>query len=76
MVPWGQRGLELQETCFTFADIHVDPLVHEVYYLQVIPQHPLDPRVPGFQGCQEFQLHREHEVYLQEPFFKACLGML
>ena len=73
----GARGaLSSRRTCFTFVYIHVNPLVHEVYYLQVISQHPLDPRVPGFQGCQEFQLHREHEVYLQEPFFRACLGML
>ena len=53
VVPWGHWGLELQEDLLHLC-IHVDPLVHEVHYLQVIPQHPLDPRVPGFQGCQEF----------------------
>ena len=56
VVPWGHWGLELQEDLLHLC-IHVDPLVHEVHYFQVIPQYPLDPRVPGFQGCQEFQLH-------------------
>ena len=56
VVPWGHWGLELQEDLLHLC-IHVDPLVHEVHYFQVIPQYPLDPRVQGFQGCQEFQLH-------------------
>ena len=33
-------------------------------YFQVLKQHPLNPRVPGFQAV------------LQKPFFRACLGML
>ena len=56
VVPWGHWGLELQEDLLHLC-IHVDPLVHEVHYFQVIPQYPPDPRVQGFQGCQEFQLH-------------------
>ena len=63
VVPWGQRGLELQEDLLHLC-IHVDPLVHKVPLFPVIPQHPLDPWVPGFQAV------------LQRPFFRACLGML
>ena len=58
---WATGALSSRRTCFTFVYIHVDSLVHEVYYFQVIPQHPLDPRVPGFQGV------------LQKPFFKGLL---
>ena len=35
----------------------------EVYYFQEIPQHPLDSRVLGFQGCREFQLHNTEYIY-------------
>ena len=37
VVPWGHWGLELQEDLLHLC-IHVDPLVHEVHYFQVIPQ--------------------------------------
>ena len=63
VVPWGHWGLELQEDLLHLC-IHVDPLVHEVHYFQVIPPYSPDPRVPGFQGV------------LQRPFFRVCLGML
>ena len=49
------RVLEFQEDLLHLC-IHVDPLVHEVHYFQVIPQHPLNPRVPEFQAV------------LQKPF--------
>ena len=56
------RDLVLQEDLRHLC-IHVYPWVLEVYYFQEIPQHPLDSRVLGFQGCREFQLHNTEYIY-------------
>ena len=42
---------------------HVDPWVLEVHNFQVIQQHPLDPRVPGFPGHREFQEHISQSLH-------------
>ena len=62
VVPWGQQDLVLQEDLLHLC-IHVYPWVLKVYYFQVIPQHPLDSRVLGIQGCREFQLHNTEFIY-------------
>ena len=63
MVPWGQRGLELQEDLLHLC-IHVDPLVHEVPLFPGDHAAPAGPAGPGIPGS------------FAEGIFRACLGIL
>ena len=62
VVRWGLWGLWLQEDLH-HPCTHVDPWGLEVHNFQVIPQHQVDPRVPGFLGLRESQEHNSQSLH-------------